>query len=157
MDIPSSLQRFTSRLLAALHLSTSQLAAPATPSQAGSASASDTGTRLTSVSQALGSMSGSGPGSADLVALSSVPAGSFVPGSGSLTFNCPKCKKQWPLSDSVAKGSQLWCMKDSTSYNGLQARWAKNPKLRLWTMQVIESAAAAPPHTHTHTTHHRHM
>ena len=36
------------------------------------------------------------------------------------------------MSDSVARGSVLWCSKDSASYNSLQARWAKNPKLRKW-------------------------
>ena len=36
------------------------------------------------------------------------------------------------MSDSVARGSVLWCSKDSASYNGLQTRWAKNPKLRKW-------------------------
>ena len=52
-----------------------------------------------------------------------VPVGSFL---------CPKCKKVLPLSESILKGAQLWCIADNRSYNGLVARWSKSPKLRAW-------------------------
>ena len=47
-------------------------------------------------------------------------------------FDCPKCRKRWPLSDAAMVGNQQWCIYDRRSYASLQARWAKNVKLRNW-------------------------
>ena len=47
-------------------------------------------------------------------------------------FTCPKCRKQWPMSESVSKGNQLWCSKDSATYTALMGRCQKNAKLKRW-------------------------
>ena len=51
---------------------------------------------------------------------------------GQLKFTCPMCQLQCPLSNSIQKGSALWCDRDNRAYNGLRQRWATNKKLKQW-------------------------
>ncbi len=74
---------------------------------------------------------------------SSSIAGAVVPIAGNasalgITCQCPKCRKRVPVADAIRRGSALWCTKDSTNYNALQARWSKNPQLRSWWNSLSE-------------------
>ena len=54
----------------------------------------------------------------------------------SLTFVCACCRKTFPLAEGITKGTQVWCIRDNSTYVSLQGRWAKNAKLKTWWSQL---------------------
>ena len=61
-----------------------------------------------------------------------VATGAEAPNSSVGMFDCAKCKRRLPISESVQMSSALWCIKDKQSYTSIQARWSKNPKIKQW-------------------------
>ena len=58
------------------------------------------------------------------------------------TFDCPRCRKRFPLSDATMVGNQQWCILDKRSHSALQTRWQKNAKLRTWWLSLSPDAQA---------------
>ena len=75
--------------------------------------------------------------------LPSVSATNFLGDVGSLSvFLCSQCKLNKPVSMQVARGSQLWCLPDISSYQGLVTRWCKNQALKNWWRSMDATAKA---------------